>query len=376
MNPQYQPYEAIDRYLNFQMSEEEAAEFERKLDSDPEFKSIFEAQKVAYTMVVDFEMLKLKNQIQQDLSTSSNVGRVWKWILGLSISTGVIALLFFSLKKENSKNNAVSDSASEIKNTSGVATTTTANDISVTPQKSISGIETNQKGITVDKPQNLIFDKPQNLIFDTPEKYSEQTPANSDPSSVRTSSSNADSVNVSENKDLAKNCAQVSYKGIPFVQESCKDQSDGFIQLDPLNITAGPGPWLYSLSEHEGFKKSKKFQNLDKGNYTVYLKDADQCIRVLVQVSVPEKNCARTKSFSFNTTLQSEWEIPMEMESAQLKIVDRSGKVLLQKNIEKGISDTWSGNSESGAPLSGGLYWLLLSYPDGTQDKLELTIIR
>jgi hypothetical protein len=373
MNPEYLPYEAIDRYLSSQMEDDEAADFEKKLDSDPEFKAIFEAQKVAYTMVVDFELLKLKEQIKQDLSSPSSFTKFWKWMLGISVFSGLVAVLFFMIKENTSPTTSTPKSGAEINSTqSDRKSNSTKNSGEAEVSSFLTSTNKSKKSLN-----SSSSELPQNLMLSTPEKYSEpineSTTRNLD---VMVSENKKDSVSVEANTTLAKKCTLATLQGTPFVQEPCQNESSGMIQIDPASISAGPTPWTYSLMENEGYKKSRKFINLEKGRYTIYLKDGDNCISALAQVQLNEKKCDRSKSYSFNTTVQSEWEIPMEAETAQIKIVDKAGNIVVQKNVERGVSNIWNGRSESGTPVSGGLYWIVLTYVDGTNEKLELTIIR
>src|SRR5690606_19676955 len=94
-------YEWINSYLNGEMSREERAEFERRLAADEEFSKTFEAQKIAYEIVVDKELLNLRARIAKDLSGNypgKPMNSSWKYFAGAAAAVALILVLFFLFK--------------------------------------------------------------------------------------------------------------------------------------------------------------------------------------------------------------------------------------------------------------------------------------
>jgi guanyl-specific ribonuclease Sa len=70
------------------------------------------------------------------------------------------------------------------------------------------------------------------------------------------------------------------------INATCKGSNNGTINI---NATGGKAPLQYSLDNGVNYIPSSTFTNLAAGNYTVYVKDASNCINVTT-VSVTEPN--------------------------------------------------------------------------------------
>jgi guanyl-specific ribonuclease Sa len=70
------------------------------------------------------------------------------------------------------------------------------------------------------------------------------------------------------------------------INATCKDSNNGAITI---NATGGKAPFSYSIDNGTTYVLTNTFTNLAAGNYTVYAKDASDCIKT-TSVSVTEPN--------------------------------------------------------------------------------------
>ncbi|HSZ71867.1 MAG TPA: hypothetical protein VK750_04270, partial [Cytophagaceae bacterium] len=94
MNPKYDIYEEIDRYLNEELSQAELVQFHQKLSGDAEFKSIVEAQKIANEIIIDQEMIKLKERMNKEMNQDINGSSPWNKIILFSAAVVTSASIY------------------------------------------------------------------------------------------------------------------------------------------------------------------------------------------------------------------------------------------------------------------------------------------
>src|SRR4051812_21679466 len=91
MNTELELVEKIERYSRGRLSPQDRLSFEKEIDADPLLKRRVEASRVVEEMVIGFEALKLKEQMQKDLSPK------FKWKLYAPIAILAVTLLVGSL---------------------------------------------------------------------------------------------------------------------------------------------------------------------------------------------------------------------------------------------------------------------------------------
>jgi hypothetical protein len=254
MNPKYEIHEWIDRYLNGEMSEADALEFESRLSTDANLLETLEAQKAANKIVMGRELLNLKRQMALDLNGSnpgSISGKPWKFFISgtLIVTTAIIIYLFNSenphiVKEEVNKQETLQDNSTIIS----------------------EDILENNDSACIDE-QNLI--KPEDVKI------------------------NNKKVIVAENTQKEEVLSDSIINFSCQARGTCIQTNDGAIEIDINTIKTGQGPFLFSLMPDSNFNSKPIISELKAGKYNLYVKDSKQRVRKLQgKVEVPVINCS------------------------------------------------------------------------------------
>lgn len=247
MSPRDNLYEWINSYLNGELSGGERLEFENRLQTDQEFAKTFEAQKIAYEIVVDKELLNLRAKIASDLS-GNYPGKPgiqnWKYIVGGTILIAVVGIIYFllqdpaknALPEKNEKSVPAPDSVLSVPDT-------IANETYVAPDEEVS------ETVNAD-PLPPVVNKENTTCSDTMISFSCQARA------------------------------------------ACAQRNDGAIEIDINTIKSGEAPFMFSVRPDGAFQSEVTISHLKPGKYSLYVKDSEACLRKLnVKVEVPQINC-------------------------------------------------------------------------------------
>lgn len=238
-------YEWINSYLNGEMSREERAEFESRLAADEEFYKTFEAQKIAYEIVVDKELLNLRARIAKDLSGNypgKPMNSSWKYFAGAAAAVALILVLFFLFK------------------TAGKQIGTPEDSHPLPPTDSIARL---LDTVRSEEPLPLV----DTAIADT-------------------------GITPPAVMKEARTCTDTLISFSCQARAACRHQDNGAIEIDVNTIKSGKTPFSFSVAPEEGFEPGGTITDLKSGKYNLYVKDAGNCIRKLnVKVEVPEIKC-------------------------------------------------------------------------------------
>ncbi len=254
MNPKYEIHEWIDRYLDNKMNEQEQNEFEEAIVKDEYLAKTLEAQKITNQIVIGKELIQLKKQMSQDMSTAkSNLGaksnKIWYYISGTLLV--VVVILYFSIKEKNTSvsHNNPKETNQEKKSILDSAIALTENDKELSKKENeMLGSDANkQKKSSTNNQYNA---RKTNLCLDTIINFSCQA------------------------------------------RGTCAHREDGAIEIDIKTIKSGNAPYSFSILPSSGFKTTTILSDLKPGIYTLYIKDAKQCQRKLnIEIEVPILNC-------------------------------------------------------------------------------------
>jgi hypothetical protein len=252
MNPKYDIYEWIDRYLNNEMSEAESIELEAKLRSDDDLLKTFEAQKIAHKIVIGEQLLSLKNQMKDDLGNNSSGGisnKVWMYLLSGAAILSVIALFFYQFVNYDEKEivtNGIEKNKSALSDSSTNA-----------EQKNSSPVNTEN---ATEKSSALLLPSDKNLS----------------------------KTNQKKDQDCVDPIINFSCQA----RGTCAEKAEGVIEIDVNTIKGVRAPFLFSVSPNSGFSQTPTIIGLYQGLYHLYVKDSLQCAHKLnIAVEVPTIQC-------------------------------------------------------------------------------------
>jgi hypothetical protein len=370
MNPEYQPYELIDRYLKKELNREETEAFHEKLSSDPEFSVKFQAQKKAHQLIIEGEMIRLMDKMKKDLSNDSDPGYPWKKIILLSaLSLVAVSSLILFLKpphKEvpdtkmtsltgNKENEIPANSVQRNNSTqlspgilnSGKEKNKTEGLVSIN-KDSTHSINSSNHPITQNQSQNLPNSLPHlyQSIIDNTEHQINQT----------------------------NDCTTIKITADLQLTESCDNEGTGTLNIH--SIHGGTEPYFFSMDK-KTFLSIPSFYNISAGEHLLYIRDNNNCITSL-PFTIKTKSCEGTSFDDVFAPLNGEsWKIPLkEKINASLQIYSKNRALVYSANIINGYPSEWDGKDHNGSYLSTGMYFVLIRYENGEEVKGYVSIIQ
>jgi len=158
---------------------------------------------------------------------------------------------------------------------------------------------------------------------------------------------------------------------------SCNGLYTGSIIFDEIPSQYGNSTFTYSIDAGKSFAQSSSFKNLANGEYKLAIKDKQGCIyhsEEIVELREP-KDCNISQEIAIFPGKGEIW-IPniSENEGVNLKIFNKSGRSIFNKNIYQGFE--WEGKSQNGSSLPMGSYLYILSFNNGEILTGHITILR
>ncbi|HXA01739.1 MAG TPA: gliding motility-associated C-terminal domain-containing protein [Cytophagaceae bacterium] len=369
MNPEYDIYEEIDRYLNGELSEGELLQFNEKLSANPEFKSLVEAQKTANEVVFYQQMSKLKERISNDLNKDNNSLPWGKIILFSALVVSATVYTYINYNQSDS---------TEI-NGSGIPATQS--------QNSKEQINTSIDQPVADKHSkvaapaiNEAAQHDQNSISkdSTKEQVAAVTvaPQTKDAALIGTDKE----VKVKETIPVSDQAIKISCENIHITAEIRIDYSFGndgeaTVIIDPLSIRGGAAPYSYALDQSD-FDKDNRFRGIKDGTYHVRIKDHNNCISEVkkeVIVKTPRKEIDE----AFVPSQGEHWKFPVkDNANADITIINKVGSIVFTTTISNGYPNEWDGRSNTGAELETGNYYFVIKYAANEIVKGHISIVR
>lgn len=153
------------------------------------------------------------------------------------------------------------------------------------------------------------------------------------------------------------------------VEDSSRDNKSIEISLNPSNS----GIYEYALNEPINFQESNRFENLNPGIYTIFVRDKLGC-------GVSQKTVSVLGIMKFFTPngdgINDIWKISglsgTHQENIQLEVYDRFGKLLASfTNQDRGWDGTYTGQN---MPTDD--YWFRIQFTDGRVETGHFTLKR
>ncbi len=168
-------------------------------------------------------------------------------------------------------------------------------------------------------------------------------------------------------------CNNIKLKASIDAERPCIGTSTGNLKI--INVRGGQSPYKYSI-DGQHFQNENHFENLKDGNYTIILKDANNCISTIYETySLNAKTCVDFKEYVYNPKFES-WEVPVNHEKqGEFSIYNDSGQRIYFHTF--GISEklTWDGHSQSGDVLFPNIYIFTIKYSDGTEEHGKISLV-
>ena len=368
MNPKYDIYEEIDRYLNDELSEAELAQFNEKLSGDAEFKSIVEAQKIANEVIIDQEMIKLKARMSKEMSADNTGSGPWGKIIIFSAVVVASTALYTYLNY----------SSSEAEDVKEIAVTTLAQTITPSEKNETEVMsrpvqeQSTHKTITktVDAkntPAEITPSTEVNTETIVPVKET-ITPAISPKEEIKQATKAAD--------QIAKvNCETVHISAQVRVDYGFDSDGEATIIIDQLTVKGGTAPYSYAIDQ-SAFDNDTRFDGIKDGVYHVRVKDHNGCVSQ-VKKDVIVKTPVKEIDEAFAPAHGERWKFPVKAnKEATISIYNKSGTQVYNATITGGSSEEWDGRNSSGVELESGNYYFVIQYTPRDVVKGHISIVK
>lgn len=372
MKKEIEHNEFIIRYLNGELDNSQIENFKNQLATDPGFAQTFEEIKIAHILITDKALLDIRNELQTIHKTHLKHNLLKKWSGGIGLSSIIIALVIIW----NSKNEQIQINTNKYDEPSLITTQ--------------DSIKTQNKQISNNNKNNHIQNLAQNNIpfKATPQKQEEintdtiypikKPDVNPTPENEKNISSNEPTKQQNLNKDknvpVKIDCKKVKISAIINYPVSITHKNNGEINIEPHSIHGGTPPYSFSLN-NKIYTESYSFIGLNPGTYSVYARDANNCVSKLGVVRIDLANNTYQQAFA---PLRGEiWTIPSNPNGEGIiKIFTKTGFQVYTTKINIGETLTWKGETIAGEQLPMGVYPFEIHYKDGTIFSGSVTIIK
>jgi gliding motility-associated-like protein len=141
-----------------------------------------------------------------------------------------------------------------------------------------------------------------------------------------------------------------------------------------MTVSGGMPPYYFSL-DTLNFRDTTVFSDLPPGIYSLYAKEAGNCISRLGTAIINSVDC--TYQAVFAPARGETWSVPSDPEkSATIYIFSRTGTQVYTTAIRSFETIVWNGTADAGQLLPMGIYHFEIRYTDGTSFNGSVTIVR
>lgn len=371
MNPKYNIYEEIDRYLSHQLSEEELLDFQARLLQDEVLQETLEAQKIAHEIIIDHELMKLKDRIQKDLQPNdSGSSFQWSKIILLTAVLGSGAMYTYFQW----------DSKTQV--------TTPVKSISTPTPIDQNKTEHIQKGIRVEKQNHTLSqsmpteDKNSVVFHNESNTLTEIINPHIEQHSNIIGEDKKDHILILERGDPEKttvktpvilSCDKTTISAEVVVNYGLDGFDEAQIVVKKSSLKGGTPPYTFALDE-SSFGKEDLFDGIKEGIHLVSIKDQNNCLfKKEVIIKTPQK----VIDDAFAPSYGERWKFPLQQETeATITIFNKAGLTVYKNNIKGGYPDEWDGRDQNGNELDLGNYYFILTFKSNKMTKGNISILK
>lgn len=372
MNPKYDIYEEIDRYLNEELSEAELDAFNKKLSTDAEFKSIVDAQKLANEIIIDQEMIRLKARMTKEMNADNTGSGPWGKLLILSAVVVTSAALYTYSQYSSSETEAVKEISVAAPTPQETVAEQNQNSASFEPvvknnknnTNDVKALEHTVARVSEETTPVVEHTKDMAVTKDIP-NTTVLTPAKED---VKQAAMAAE--------QIAKvNCATVRITAQVHVDYGFDNDGEATIVIDQLSVKGGKAPYSYSIDQST-FDSDTRISGIKDGTYHVRIKDGNQCVSE-VKKEIVVKTPVKEIDEAFAPAHGERWKFPLKPSAdATVTIYNKAGATVYTTHVSAGYPEEWDGRSNAGVELESGNYYFAIQYSAREVVKGHISIVR
>lgn len=372
-------YIEIDNYLNGNLSVEEVATFELKMNNDISLKQEVDAFKLANDAIKLGAQANIKSKLQSIHQDHLKAKKRKQWgyggaILLLLLTTLTVFFNSFSEEEKLAKNNLINDK-------------TKVEEINNNPNKNTSEISDNKQNITSQKPtinpensSEKLVENINTIIESTKEENDLNTETKTETENAELSSNEVENeantrTTIAEETEI--NPCDLTNKTTPnyHIDWPCLGHEQGSFKL--LNSTNEAIHFSeYSLDGGDTYNSIYETTFINRGNYNLIVKDEQGCVTKTKKINVKYRNCnfviqpSYGKFLELNLSEYIDYPVLIEIRNA------RSAQVVYKKNITPGENFTWEGKDQSNSNLPLGNYvYFFISNTEGLVAQGQITIV-
>lgn len=367
MNPKYDIYEEIDRYLNDELSEAELVQFNKKLSGDAEFKSIVEAQKIANEVIIDQEMIKLKARMSKEMNSDNTGSGPWGKIMIFSAVVVVSTAIYTYLNYSSSDTEDIKEITTAVPSQSSAPS-------DQNKQKEIVVVPIEKQGTK----QSVGVDPKNTPAEVTPSTELKEVIVPVNETIIPTANPQKEEVKqaVKAADQIAKvNCETVHISAQVRVDYGFDSNGEATIIIDQLSVKGGTAPYSYAIDQ-SAFDNETRFEGLKDGVYHVRVKDHNGCVSQ-VKKDVIVKTPVKEIDEAFAPAHGERWKFPVKAnKEATVTIFNKSGTQVYTTTLTGGSLEEWDGRNSSGVELESGNYYFVIQYTPRDVVKGHISIVK
>ena len=141
------------------------------------------------------------------------------------------------------------------------------------------------------------------------------------------------------------------------------------------SLKGGSKPYKFSIAGQDEFKTGAQFYDLPAGYYKGMAKDRNDCISLLREVEVKNKNCP--KEYAFAPGRNEVFDFPLKPNAnGDIKISSRGGELVYHASISNGYPSSWNGTDLNSIELPMGIYMFVITYNTGEINQGYVTVLK
>lgn len=384
-------YELIENYLNDNLSLEERSAFEARISNDRDLASMVENHRQLSTLIEESTLLEIRDTIQKIHNENPGGGGSGftgkRIVLYSAIAFVAILTSWILIQTNNKKTTSSTPFETQIVSDS----IEVAEKHGLTEQQVISAIESEVTREEIDKEEEY------NIPAEKSERSpNENTPRETEEEKIPVSEAETDKTAVSQEQNEpateviqqtskadkpgithimdSVNCDTVVISAEVLTEESCEERATGKLLVKIESNKGATPPYFVSIDNGRNFIKKTQIVDLYPGNYSVWLKDNNNCLSKIGNFLVGSKVC--DYEFIFAPDKGERWKIPTMNRTGILRIYTKLGVLIFTQNFEAEDELLWDGISLNGIPQPMGVYRFILEFNTGEPIIGNVTIVR
>jgi hypothetical protein len=379
--------EWIEAYLSDNLPEEEVNDFLSRMKEDPLFTKEVDMHKRIHEIIEDGTYIHIRNELKsihlKKINFFNSIRRMSFFVTG-GLIVGLV--IFLVLKRQNESNEVTGKTQDNSIQHESAGTIDEQAKIIPSPsplqnsksqlqhEKAVTGESKNTRNIPeinqgIYENQSIVINNQSNS--DAPPDVKSINADNSSDKQFR--SDQTHKAPAAENI-IKTDCDKVKIEADIIELESCNNKPTGSITIDDRTISGGRPPYTFSLNKDK-YYDTLVFSALYPGNYSVFVKDGNDCTGIIGVALVGSTDCTYQAVFA---PLKGEtWAVPADPnKEGMLQIFSKAGLLVFSSRIPENETILWNGETISGGQLPMGIYMFEIRYSDGNIFTGTVTILK